>query len=281
MLASSLASDKDLYLWAEGARLRYRDTGSGSAVLLIHGWTLDLDMWEPQVEALAESFRVIRLDRRGFGLSSGLPSLTDDVADVQTLCRHLALKHVAVVGMSQGARVAARLATIEPDLLSCLVLDGPPAGIAGTSGAGEGDVPLAEFRALVRDRGMEAFRRVWTKHPLAQLRTTDPQRRELVDRMIARYRGADLQQPPQSASDSTESLPLEAVRKATLVIGGALDIETRRQAAEAIARKLPLGERQVVPDAGHLANLDNPQAYNALLLRFLERHAGAQASEAP
>jgi 3-oxoadipate enol-lactonase len=111
-MPSSLAPDQDLYLWVEGTRLRYRDAGSGPAVLLIHGWTLDLDMWEPQVEALADSFRVIRLDRRGFGLSSGRPALTDDVADVQALCRHLALKHVSVVGMSQGARVAARLAAI-------------------------------------------------------------------------------------------------------------------------------------------------------------------------
>jgi pimeloyl-ACP methyl ester carboxylesterase len=44
-MPSSLAPDQDLYLWVEGARLRYRDAGSGPAVLLIHGWTLDLDMW--------------------------------------------------------------------------------------------------------------------------------------------------------------------------------------------------------------------------------------------
>ena len=51
--------------------------------------------------------------------------------------------------------------------------------------------------------------------------------------------------------------------------------------AEAIARKLPFAKQRVVPDAGHLANLDNPQAYNALLLGFLEQHAGAPPAEAP
>ena len=280
-MPSSLAPDQDLYFWVEGARLRYRDAGSGSAVLLIHGWTLDLDMWEPQVEALAGSFRVIRLDRRGFGLSSGRPALTDDVADVQALCRHLALKHVSVVGMSQGARVAARLAAIEPDLLSCIVLDGPPASIAGTPGSGDGDVPLAEFRSLVRAGGMDAFRSAWSRHALVQLRTSDPRARELLNRMIARYRGEDLQQPPVNPIESCDSPALGSIRKPVLVIGGALDIESRRNAAEAIARKLPFAKQRIVPDAGHLANLDNPQAYNALLLGFLEQHAGAPPAEAP
>lgn len=273
MPAGPLASDNDLYLSVEGARLRYRDAGAGPAVLLIHGWTLDLDMWEAQVEALVESFRVIRLDRRGFGLSSGTPALTDDVADARALCRHLALDRVAVLGMSQGSRVAARLAAIEPDLLSCVVLDGAPAGIVAGTGGGDGDVPLSELRALVRDGGMEAFRRAWSRHPLTQLRTADPRAHQLVDRMIGRYRGEDLQQPPAGVPEGWEHPGLESVRKPVLVIGGAFDIDTRRKAAATIAQKLSGAERAIVPDAGHLANLDNPQAYNALLLRFLEQHA--------
>ncbi len=272
-MPGSLAPDKDSHLSVPGARLRYRDTGAGPAVLLIHGWTLDLEMWDAQVEALAESFRVIRLDRRGFGLSSGTPALTDDVADARALCRHLALSRVAVVGMSQGSRIAARLAAIESELLSCVVLDGAPAGIVAGALAGEGDVPLTEFRTLVRTDGMEAFRRAWTRHPLTQLRTADPRTHELVGRMIARYRGEDLRRPPASAPEDWNHPPLESVRKPTLVIGGAFDIQTRRDAAEGLAQLLPVAERAIVPDAGHLANLDNPQAYNALLLRFLEQHA--------
>ena len=53
-----------------GARLRYRDEGAGRAVVFVHGWTLDLDVWEPQ-PPLAAELRVVRYDRRGFGLSTG------------------------------------------------------------------------------------------------------------------------------------------------------------------------------------------------------------------
>jgi len=91
--------------------------------------------------------------------------------------------------------------------------------------------------------------------------------------MSARYRGEDLQQPPAGVPEAWEHPALELVRKPALVIGGAFDIETRRNAAAAIVGKLPVAERAIVPDAGHLANLDNPQAYNTLLLRFLAQHA--------
>ena len=52
--------------------------------MFVHGWTLDLDVWEPQA-TLAAELRVVRYDRRGFGLSSGRPSLSKDVSDLGTL----------------------------------------------------------------------------------------------------------------------------------------------------------------------------------------------------
>src|SRR5882762_4877846 len=97
--------DHDRFLEVTDARLRYRDEGAGRAIVLIHGWALDLDMWEPQVGDLSRNFRLIRFDRRGYGLSSGKPSLADDATDVQSLCRHLGVQRAALVGMSQGARI--------------------------------------------------------------------------------------------------------------------------------------------------------------------------------
>lgn len=67
-LAGETQMDRELSL--PHARLRYRDEGAGPALLLIHGWTLDLDMWEPQARALADAYRVIRFDDE---LSRALP----------------------------------------------------------------------------------------------------------------------------------------------------------------------------------------------------------------
>src|SRR5262245_62489121 len=96
----------DQLLEARGSRLHVRTAGEGPAVLLIHGWALDLDMWVPQFAALAGRYRLIAFDRRGFGLSSGTPDIEEDLADIDELLARLAVERVAIVGMSTGARVA-------------------------------------------------------------------------------------------------------------------------------------------------------------------------------
>jgi len=269
--AGAHLASADHFLPFAGAHLRYRDAGRGPAVLFIHGWTLDLDMWNPQVVALADTCRVVRLDRRGFGLSSGRPSVAADVADLQALLQHLGLERVALVGMSQGARVALQLARLAPESISSLVLDGPPDVGAAPAPGGDDDVPLERYRALLRTRGMGAVRQEWARHPLVQLRTGDPGMHALLDAMIARYPGLDLREaggPPQGHD-------FESVHMPVLVLTGELDLASRQLAADSLARRLPGAERARIAAAGHLPNLDNPQAYNSLLREFLARHAVA------
>ena len=255
----------DRELTVPGARLRFRDEGTGAAVLLIHGWTLDLDMWEPQARELHDSLRIIRYDRRGFGLSSGRPCLSHDVTDVLALCEHLRLQAVALLGMSQGARVAAHAAAANPELVSHVVFDGAPAGIVPDQ-EGQSDIPTARYRELAR---AGEFLQEWRKHPLTQLRTRDAQSQELLQRMLERYRAEDLL---QTDAQELPSLRAESIRAPALVISGALDLETRIRAADVLAQSLPGSERAIVPEAGHMPNLDNPHIYNTLLRQCLGRN---------
>jgi len=266
-------TEPDRELTVPGARLRFRDEGAGVAVLLIHGWTLDLDMWEPQARELCTSLRVIRYDRRGFGLSSGRPSLSNDVTDALALCEHLRLQSVALLGMSQGARVAAHIAAGNPGLVSHMILDGAPGGIVLDDAVAPSDIPLARYRELARAGGASEFLKEWRKHPLTQLRTRDARSQELLEQMLARYRAEDL-----SDADAQAPPPpvrAESIRAPALIISGALDLETRIRAADALARCLSASERAMVPEAGHMPNLDNPPVYNTLLRQFLIRPASA------
>jgi len=261
----------DLQLSVADARLRFRDEGAGPAIVLVHGWTLDLDMWEPQAQALSDTFRVIRLDRRGFGLSSGQPSLAADVSDLRALMQHLRLRSVALAGMSQGARVAAHLAVESPECVSCVIFDGPPSGILSDESLAEEEIPVSAYSALVREGRLQEFRDAWRAHPLARLHTTDARAHELLNRMLSRYQAADLRTP-----GSGPALPparIESIRAPSLVISGALDLESRLRAADALAHALPSCERVIVPGAGHLPNLDYPALYNTRLRRFLQHCA--------
>lgn len=260
----------DRYFASGGAQLRYRDEGSGPAVLFLHGWTFDLEMWEPQVAALHGAFRVIRFDRRGFGLSTGRPGLEADVTDIDALCRHLALSRIALVGMSQGARAALTFAQRRPELLSCVVLDGPPD--PSTANA-ESDVPIERYRAIARSDGIAAVRREWAQHPLVRTRTEDAQ--NIVMDMIARYPGADLG-PAAAPPVAVETLgDPRSIVTACLIIVGKQDLPTRLRAADELARQIAGAERVLISAAGHLANLDNPPTYNTVLRAFLDRHAAS------
>lgn len=274
---------RDQYLETAGARLRFRDEGSGPCVVFIHGWTLDLDLWNPQARCLRDSLRVVRWDRRGFGYSSGRPSLASDVLDFATLCRHLGIERTALVGMSQGARVALRAASRGAPAVTRIVLDGPPPNELILGIDAESDVPLEPFRTLVRSRGIVAFRERWSRHPMMQLRTKERAAQLLLARMIARYPGLDLKDPEATPADGVQEAALTAVRMPTLIINGKEDAPTRRRAGSWLARKLPNAERILLTNAGHLPNLDTPRAYNAALAAFLarrgtqppERHPGA------
>jgi pimeloyl-ACP methyl ester carboxylesterase len=253
-----------------GARLRVRTAGEGPAVLLIHGWALDLDMWTPQFAALASRYRLIAFDRRGFGLSSGTPGIEDDLADIEELLAKLGVDRVAVVGMSQGARVALRWAIENPARITSLVLDGPPRDLLAVDRR-QGEITLAAYRELVRNRGIDAFRKEWLDHPLMQLHAHDARTRALVREMVARYPGHDL-----LADDSPQAARIGDLRGLdvpVLIVNGEYDSDARIGAGAELARALPHARLAVIPGAGHLSNLDNPAAYNKVLSEYVSCRA--------
>ena len=264
------AATTDRYCVLNGTRFRYRDEGTGPPVILVHGWTLDLEMWDSQVASLQSALRIIRYDRRGFGLSSGYPSIDQDRVDLDAVCAHLALGRVGLVGMSQGARAVTSFAATAPSRVCCVVLDGPPDLVAT---ALADDEPVNQYAALARTRGIGAFRREWVKHPLVRLITSDPRAHQALRSMIERYPGKDLAAPTATVEPAAAPLQLETFTVQTLIITGEHDIASRVAAADLLADRLPHAERAIISGAGHLPNLDNPGLYNKLLSAFLTRHA--------
>jgi pimeloyl-ACP methyl ester carboxylesterase len=253
-----------MFVTLDGATLRVRDVGKGQPVVLIHGWALDSDMWTPQLEDLSVDHRAIAFDRRGFGLSSGTPSLAADVEDLHSLFERLGIGAAGIVGMSQGARVAARFAHDYPQRARWLVLDGPPNLQAADPNVSL-EIPLDKYRDRLTRGELATLRREWSIHPLMRLHTRDRGTHAVLRTMIDRYSGTDLTLPIEARHIA---LDLHALKPPVLVINGELDTRERHAAGEQIARTIPRARRSIVHHAGHLANLDNPTAYNALLRAF-------------
>lgn len=150
--------------------LDYELAGEGPPLVLIHGWTHDLRSWDLQATALQPHFTVLRYDRRGWGGSGGHPDITLDPVDLDRLMEALELESAFVVGHSQGADVALRLALAHPERIAALGLYGspPPAGF-GVPFTGPDALPSPpEMASIVREGGVDSLGAVLFSGPLVR-----------------------------------------------------------------------------------------------------------------
>jgi len=250
----------DRFLEHAGARLRWRLAGAGPALALLHGWALDLEYWDPVAALLAARFTVLRVDRRGFGLSTGIADIHRNVPDLLAVLDAAGIGSVALVGMSQGARLALHFAGLHPQRTRALVLDGAPAFDA------ESELPLAQYAQLLASEGQPGLQAAILRHPLMHLQTRDPMARDVLAASVAHYSGQDLLHPrPHAAAPAVERITVPA-----LILNGALDSASRLAAGAALQGQLPVNRRVELPHAGHLAALDDPAGYAQAVAGFCE-----------
>lgn len=255
------ALSEDTYIEAHGATLRVRSAGRGPAVVLVHGWALDMDMWRAPFELLANAgYHVIAFDRRGFGLSSGVPGIHHDVHDIGQVLDCFGISRAAIVGMSQGARVALRWALKHPERTSCLVLDGPPAE-DWPQPLGAREVPIDDYRRRIHRDGIDSFRNVWLQHPFMKLHTTSPCAHLLLRDIVVRYPALDLLMTDLPEEPLLAESDLRRLSVPALVLSGEHDSAQRLAIARRMTQALPDARLKVLSGAGHLAALDNPSAY--------------------
>jgi len=245
----------------EGARLRWRLEGNGPALVLLHGWALDLESWDALVPHLVSRFTVLRFDRRGFGLSEGQPDIHRNVEDLGALLDAAGIADAAVLGMSQGARFAIHFALRCPESTRALVLDGVPEIEA------ESELPLEDYLRLLQYGGADALRERIRAHPLMQLRTADLAAQAILKQSVARYRGLDL----LHMAGRAHAPDLRRIQCPTLILNGSSDSEARRAAGVQLQSAIVGAERIELEGAGHMAMLDRPEDYAAAVTAFLDR----------
>lgn len=253
-----------------GIKLGVEKLGQGTPVVLIHGFPLTRAMWRPQMDALRDRFTFIAPDLRGFGESAGP---TDDITmdtyaeDVIGLLDALEVERVALVGCSMGGYVAFRVMARAAPRIRALVMADSRAG---------------PDSAEARERRYAAVRRIQTEGPegfvndfTSQLvgPTTKARRPAVVDE-VRRIIGTP---PPSSLAAALNALAarpdsrplLPSISAPTLAIVGEEDTLTPPDAAREIATGVPAGRVVIIPQAGHLSNLEAPDAFNEALLGFL------------
>ena len=269
------------YTTAEAAvgryRLRYTDEGKGPAVILIHGLAGDLSAWDAQVALLREHFRVIAFDNRGAGRSTQVdePVSTRDLAhDTLALMDALGIAHAQVVGRSMGGAVAQHMALIAPQRVDSLVLCASFARLD----------PLGR-RVLSNMREALEWRGSWADHARHSVQNfvsaaffnAHPDRVAAIEQLI----GGETRLPAcysrqnEACQQHDTAGDLARIAQPALVMAGDADPICSLAATRILSEGLPHATTEIFGGASHFFLLEQPQKFNARLLDWLQRHAGA------
>lgn len=253
-----------------GIDVRYTVTGSGPWVALSHSLACRLEMWDEEIRRLSKRFTVLAYDSRGHGETSapaGAYSLDMIADDIKGLLDHLGVRQSHWIGLSMGGVFGLATALKYPGIFSSIVLADTSSKLS--------DEGIAAFRdrvATVRAGTMEAMVQPTLKRWFKDsFRASEPRLMERVGDWIRKT-------PLEGYCGTSAAIPtidvthrLGEIRVPCLVIVGADDIAMPPSMAQTLVRHLPDAQLVVIPDAGHLSNLEQPDAFNAALDQFYRR----------
>lgn len=244
---------------------------SGEPIVLIHGFPLTHEMWKPQVQALSKSYRVISYDVRGHGASDvgdAQYSLEFFVDDLLMILDHLKLKQAVLCGLSMGGYIALRAAERAPERVKALVLCDTKSEADGN----EAKIKRAASILMVKKRGVGPFAEEFIKAVLAE-RTfkTKPELVRFVMGLMTENTPLGIAGTLLALAARTDTTAaLSKMSFPSLILVGEEDKLTPVLASQAMQKTLPNARMHVIPNAAHLSNLENPEAFNEKLIGLLK-----------
>lgn len=254
-----------------GINLAYSDQGQGIPLVFLHAFPFNRSMWEPQLKALSNRFRVISVDLRGHGESDApLWRYTMDqfADDVKGLLDHLAIQQAVLVGLSMGGYVMFALYRKHRERVRGLVFADTRA---------EPDSPeQTAWRFRLAQRAYKEGAQAVVEEMLPKLLapTSYQTKRALVEQVRAIMTGSQISgiagdlMAIAERPDSTALL--KEITCPTLVLVGEMDALTSPVENKRIADGIPGARFQIILSAGHLSNLEQPEIFNEALRSFGE-----------
>ena len=243
--------------------------GEGPAMVLLHGGTLNLRMFDPQVEALAENYQLIRMDLRGYGRSS-TPAENPyrHCDDVAVVLDYLGVDQAVVGGESFGGSVSIDFAFAHNDRLRGLILEaaGPITGWQWVEG-----FPLVTAFKAAREKGLKVAQQLILDSPLlASAMRHEKVASDLRD-IVGSYSGWHFgNRDPAVWAEPAAIDRLEEIDAPALVVIGGLDLLDLRMQGDTLAARLPNATRLDMPESGHVPNMEEPETFNNAVLNFLQ-----------
>jgi 2-succinyl-6-hydroxy-2,4-cyclohexadiene-1-carboxylate synthase len=262
---------------AGGVRLHVAETGSGTPVVLLHGFTGSAQAMAGLAGGLGDTHRALSLDLVGHGRSAAprdaaAYSMAACVGQLAAVFDELELHAAHLIGYSMGGRVALAFGVAHPTRMASALLVGASAGIRDPQQRADrvrDDEALAD---RIEREGVETFVDFWVSQPFL----VDPRR--LGTRGVAEARKMRLANSAHGLASSLRGMGsgaqppmhegLARINAPICLAVGEEDLKFRALAVE-MSRALPNARIEIVPEAGHSAHTDNPVAFLDLARRFL------------
>jgi 3-oxoadipate enol-lactonase len=252
------------HLDLEGGRLYHEVFGAGFPIVLIHDGLAHREVWDAQVADLARDYRVVRYDRRGYGLSDAPEAPFSNVDDLEALLAALAIERAVLIGSSAGGGLCLDYALDHPERVEALVLAGPVVG--GLS-----------YSYHFWKRGYANFGEtleenidLWTADEYSIAPGNDAARARLREILEACPHDLDFSRGRFELGPRRPALyRLGEIRVPTLIVSAEHDIPDVHAHVGAIEAGIAGARRVVLDDAGHLSYLEQPEAFDAEVREFL------------
>lgn len=251
--------------------LNYREAGSGTPLVLLHGFPFSSALWRPQLEVLATRCRVIAPDFRGFGeseVTAGPYTMERLADDTIRLLDALGVERAVICGLSMGGYVAFALYRHHPERVRALIL----ADTRAEPDTEEGRANRDRMAELALNEGAAALAKEMLPHLLSE--STRRSRAPAVSELRRIMESAD----PRALAAALKGMAvredarpvLERISVPTLVIVGREDEVTPPAAARALGDRIADARVEIIDDAGHVSNLEAPERFNTAVAGFLD-----------
>jgi 3-oxoadipate enol-lactonase len=257
-----------------GINIYYESHGTGFPLVLAYGIGGNTTEWEPQIEPFSQSYRFIVWDPRGHAQSESPPNAdqyTQDIfaQDLEGLLDHLGIEQAYVGGLSMGGGIATRFTILNPQRVAALLIF-DSFSAAGLETPPENRRMREDIIRLSETKGMSAVADYAIKNN-PNISQTAALSEEHENRIRQMYQALN----PVGYAHSTRMILnavfdaslLEGIKAPTLVLAGQED--GALPACRFIHEKIKDSQLVVIPGAGHLSNLDQPEAFNHAVLEYL------------
>mgnify|MGYP006278154683 CR=1 FL=1 len=250
-----------------GKKIYYDVYGEGQPLILIHGLGVTHQMWKWQIEELKKDFKIIVYDIPGHGQSENkfednvYRGLADDLVG---LMDHLDIEKAALCGLSLGGRVALATAVHHPDRVSKLMVSSTFEQVKGL---------LERFQTwlgtkIIKSKSLKEIIDMSADNFFPD--SKDEEARELYKKEGMKVEKAAIDRLSEAANQVSYGEDIKKIDVPTLVFAGGHEKNMAKKISKRIADAIPKAKVEIIPDVGHVWNMQKPQLFNQKVREFIK-----------